>query len=150
MSWRSCERLVTVGFDDLERMVELPIFSRSLANKVTAHPGSSFHAQASTNVIQTPSPPEYLQRMSDLSVVDDDTATISSTHTSDSHSFTRPAPTKVMSNHAEEELLDLATNFLLYVAMVIIVVMVARIYWPHLLVRGTPSPPFAKGNEGGG
>ena len=88
--------------------------------------------------------------MSDLSVVDDDTATISSTHTSDSHSFTRPAPTKVMSNHAEEELLDLATNFLLYVAMVIIVVMVARIYWPHLLVRGTPSPPFAKGNEGGG
>lgn len=38
-----------------------------------------------------------------------------------------------MSPIAEEELFQLATNFLLYVALVIITIMVAKIYFPHLL-----------------
>jgi len=76
--------------------------------------------------------------MSDLAVVDDDSATTISTDmssTTPAASLSNPS-SKLISNRAEEELLDLAQNFLLYVAMVIIVVMVTRIYWPHLLKRG--------------
>lgn len=43
----------------------------------------------------------------------------------------------VISKSAEAELYLLATNFLLYVAMVIITTMVAKIYFPELLQRDT-------------
>jgi hypothetical protein len=42
----------------------------------------------------------------------------------------------ILSKTAEAELYLLATNFLLYVAMVIITTMVAKIYFPELLERG--------------
>ena len=77
----------------------------------------------------------FLRIMSDLSVVDDDTATSSLSSSSSSSASLSQEPSKIISARAEEELLDLAQNFLLYVAMVIIVVMVTKIYWPHLLVR---------------
>jgi hypothetical protein len=43
----------------------------------------------------------------------------------------------ILSKNAEAELYLLATNFLLYVAMVIITTMVAKIYFPELLKRDT-------------
>jgi len=52
-----------------------------------------------------------------------------------SSTSTRP----LLSPSAEAELLLLATNFLLYVAMVIIITMVAKIYFPLALERGTVS-----------
>lgn len=42
-----------------------------------------------------------------------------------------------MSPVAETELLMLATNFLLYVAMILIITMLAKLYFPESLVRGT-------------
>lgn len=45
-----------------------------------------------------------------------------------------------LSKTAEAELYLLATNFLLYVAMVIITTMVAKIYFPEALERATVSP----------
>lgn len=46
----------------------------------------------------------------------------------------------LLSASAEAELLLLATNFLLYVAMVIITTMIAKIYFPESLKRGEPTP----------
>jgi hypothetical protein len=43
-----------------------------------------------------------------------------------------------LSPAAEAELLLLATNFLLYVALVIITTMVCKIYFPEALERGSP------------
>lgn len=45
----------------------------------------------------------------------------------------------ILSKTAEAELYLLATNFLLYVAMVIITVMVAKLYFPESLERGEPA-----------
>lgn len=45
--------------------------------------------------------------------------------------------TPILSKSAEAELYLLATNFLLYVAMVIITTMVAKIYFPEFLERDT-------------
>jgi len=50
----------------------------------------------------------------------------------------------LLSQSAEDELYLLATNFLLYIAMIIIAVMIAKIYFPESLERGvaedTPMP----------
>jgi len=46
------------------------------------------------------------------------------------------------SSTSEEELLDLAQNFLLYMAMVIILIMVTKIYWPHLLIRNSDETTY--------
>jgi len=48
-----------------------------------------------------------------------------------------------LSAAAEAELFMLATNFLLYVAMVIITTIVAKIYFPESLTRGGSAPPFS-------
>jgi len=50
-----------------------------------------------------------------------------------------PSTPPLLSPTAEAELLLLATNFLLYVAMVIIITMVSKIYFPHLLTRASVS-----------
>eukprot|EP00550_Attheya_septentrionalis_P007129 CAMPEP_0198284500 /NCGR_PEP_ID=MMETSP1449-20131203/3959_1 /TAXON_ID=420275 /ORGANISM="Attheya septentrionalis, Strain CCMP2084" /LENGTH=547 /DNA_ID=CAMNT_0043981593 /DNA_START=59 /DNA_END=1702 /DNA_ORIENTATION=- len=50
----------------------------------------------------------------------------------------------LLSPAAETELFMLATNFLLYVAMVIIITMVAKIYFPGSLERGTTGGPVAR------
>lgn len=47
----------------------------------------------------------------------------------------------IMSKTAEAELYLLATNFLLYVAMVLITVLVAKIYFPETLDRSSSSAP---------
>ncbi|CAJ1965345.1 unnamed protein product [Cylindrotheca closterium] len=52
--------------------------------------------------------------------------------------------TPVLSKSAEAELYLLATNFLLYVAMVIITIMVAKIYFPESLKRGHLEANFDK------
>jgi adenosine 3'-phospho 5'-phosphosulfate transporter B2 len=52
--------------------------------------------------------------------------------------------TPVLSKTAEAELYLLATNFLLYVAMVIIATMVAKIYFPEALDRAASSPRRAR------
>ncbi|CAB9498983.1 Adenosine 3'-phospho 5'-phosphosulfate transporter 1 [Seminavis robusta] len=51
-----------------------------------------------------------------------------------------PISSPLLSPTAEAELYLLATNFLLYVAMVIITIMVAKIYFPEALDRGVSMP----------
>lgn len=50
----------------------------------------------------------------------------------------------LFSKTAEAELYLLATNFLLYVSLVIVSVMVAKIYFPESLERGTATTPRAR------
>mmetsp|Transcript_22846 Transcript_22846/g.63544 ORF Transcript_22846/g.63544 Transcript_22846/m.63544 type:complete len:525 (+) Transcript_22846:74-1648(+) len=57
---------------------------------------------------------------------------------------TDPASKPFLSKAAEQELYLLATNFLLYVAMVIIATIVASIYFPGSLQRSTASPQRAR------
>jgi adenosine 3'-phospho 5'-phosphosulfate transporter B2 len=47
----------------------------------------------------------------------------------------------MLSATAEAELLMLSTNFLLYVAMILIITMVAKIYFPESLQRSSPEAP---------
>lgn len=54
----------------------------------------------------------------------------------DSLTFNENAP--MLSQDAEAELLKLAVNFLLYVAIVLIITMVAKIYFPESLERSAP------------
>jgi len=54
----------------------------------------------------------------------------------DSITFNENAP--MLSQGAEAELLKLAVNFLLYVAIVLIITMVAKIYFPESLERSAP------------
>jgi hypothetical protein len=51
--------------------------------------------------------------------------------------FTTAATRPILSKSAEAELYLLATNFLLYVAMVIITIIIAKIYFPESLERGS-------------
>ena len=46
----------------------------------------------------------------------------------------------IFSHNAEMELYQLATNFLLYVALVIVVILVCRIYFPEWLIARKPEP----------
>lgn len=46
----------------------------------------------------------------------------------------------IFSHNAEMELYQLATNFLLYVALVIVVILVCRIYFPECLIARKPEP----------
>lgn len=55
-----------------------------------------------------------------------------------SSSAETPVPKPLLSPSADAELYALATNFLLYVAMVIIIIIVCKIYFPDLL---EPRPP---------
>ena len=57
--------------------------------------------------------------------------------TEDSSMYTSTATRPLLSKSAEAELYLLATNFLLYVAMVIITTLVAKIYFPQSLERGS-------------
>jgi hypothetical protein len=50
----------------------------------------------------------------------------------------------VFSRTAEAELYMLATNFLVYVSLVIVTIVVAKIYFPEALERGSPSEPRAR------
>jgi len=77
--------------------------------------------------------------MSDLSVMGDDVSVpfIASDTNSRTSSITSSD-----SSTSEEELLDLAQNFLLYMAMVIILIMVTKIYWPHLLIRNSDETTY--------
>jgi len=67
----------------------------------------------------------------------DPASTIYHTMQQEGAAGTRP----VLSKSAEAELYLLATNFLLYVAMVIITAMVAKIYFPELVKRDTTPAP---------
>lgn len=60
-------------------------------------------------------------------------------------SLSDPSSSKpLLSKSAEAELYLLATNFLLYVAMVIITTVVTKIYFPELLQRSSSSPQRAR------
>jgi hypothetical protein len=50
----------------------------------------------------------------------------------------------VFSRTAEAELYMLATNFLVYVTLVIVTIVVAKIYFPETLERGSPTEPRAR------
>jgi hypothetical protein len=50
----------------------------------------------------------------------------------------------VFSKTAEAELYMLATNFLVYVTLVIVTIVVAKIYFPEALERGSPTAPRAR------
>jgi UAA transporter family len=54
--------------------------------------------------------------------------------------YTATATLPLLSKSAEAELYLLATNFLLYVAMVIITIIIAKIYFPESLERGSVVP----------
>merc|ERR1719162_1386687 len=55
----------------------------------------------------------------------------------DESSYTVTSTSPFLSKSAEVELYLLATNFLLYVAMVIITTIIAKVYFPDSLERGT-------------
>lgn len=55
----------------------------------------------------------------------------------DNTSYTATSPSPFLSKSAEAELYLLATNFLLYVAMVIITTIIAKVYFPDSLKRGS-------------
>merc|ERR1719162_749790 len=55
----------------------------------------------------------------------------------DESSYTVTSTSPFLSKSAEVELYLLATNFLLYVAMVIITTIIAKVYFPDSLKRGT-------------
>lgn len=63
----------------------------------------------------------------------EDTAIGGSTYEAMSESATATVSRPIFSKHAEAELYLLATNFLLYVALVIVVIIVCRIYFPETL-----------------
>lgn len=97
----------------------------------------------------------YIRRLLDSDSEDDDFSHLDTSVTSHHHGsdsiveFTRSqnlageSPTfdgnaPLLSQDAEAELLMLATNFLLYVAIVLIITMVAKIYFPESLERSVP------------
>lgn len=78
-------------------------------------------------------------------VLGDDDGPITMTQKADVDPMPTNSETKpFLSNAAEQELYMLATNFLLYVAMVIIATLVASIYFPGLLQRSTSAPQRAR------
>jgi hypothetical protein len=53
----------------------------------------------------------------------------------------------IFSHNAEMELYQLATNFLLYVALVIVVILVCRIYFPEWLIARKPAVPVRRSSN---
>jgi hypothetical protein len=76
---------------------------------------------------------QHQQQEGKLGYSSSDLAAVSASSQQESHQQTQSRP--IMSKTAEAELYLLATNFLLYVAMVIITVIVAKIYFPESLER---------------
>jgi hypothetical protein len=107
-------------------------------------------------------PRQMLRYLTDVTGEDDDmgfvrssqqsaAAAISTGTSAATGSYTAPidadydlADRPVFSRTAEAELYMLATNFLVYVSLVIVTIVVAKIYFPELLERGSPSEPRAR------
>jgi hypothetical protein len=100
-------------------------------------------------------PRRMLRHLTDVTGEDDDMGFIQSPQQSStaagSSSYVPPIAADydigdrpVFSRTAEAELYMLATNFLVYVSLVIVTIVVAKIYFPEALERGSPSEPRAR------